>query len=101
MSILLKKYQVYAVDVKNQRNSEAQFNFQLLENEQLRFDSDFFDILLSHHVIEHVNDKTKHLSEIKLILKNSGLAYLGYPNRDSPFMAGHVGNDKLLSFQEL
>jgi SAM-dependent methyltransferase len=95
-----EKNQVYAVDVKDQRKTETQLNFQLVENEHLPFDNGFFDIVFSHHVIEHVNDQTKHLSEIKRVLKKPGLAYLGCPNRSSPFMAGHVGNNKLLDYQD-
>ena len=64
-------------------------------SEQLPFADGSFDVVLSHHVIEHVDDHDLHVSEMRRVLRPDGLAYLGTPNLDSPFMRGHVGNPML------
>ncbi len=92
---------VYGVDIEDKRNDiSSSFQFSLLQDEILPFKDNMFDLVVSHHVIEHVNDQIKHLSEIKRVLKKNGQAYLGCPNKSSPFMAGHVGNDSVLSRKE-
>ena len=92
---------VYGVDVEDKRDdSGSKYQFSLIQDETLPFEENMFDIVISHHVIEHVNNQTKHLSEIKRVLKKDGYAYLGCPNKSSPFMAGHVGNDSVLTWNE-
>lgn len=97
-----KQNTVVGVDVedKPQRVGRLQYSFVLIKDESLPFVEDTFDIVISHHVIEHVSNQSHHLKEIKRVLKRDGAAYLGCPNRASPFMAGHTGNNQLLSFAE-
>ena len=59
------------------------------------------DIVISHHVIEHVRDQGLHLDEMHRVLKAEGVAYLATPNKSSPLMEGHVGNDKVLRYREM
>ena len=92
----------YAVDVSDQRNNkEANFTFRLVSSEKLPFPDASFDIVLSHHVIEHVEDQALHLDEIRRVLKSSGICYLATPNKASPIMEGHVGNNKVLRYNEM
>lgn len=92
---------VQGVDVEDKRNTEdSSFNFSLIADESLPFEDDSFDIVISHHVIEHVHDQRRHLSEMKRVVAPNGIAYLGCPNKSSPFMAGHVGNDSVLTRNE-
>ena len=86
---------VHSVDVKDQRSQKDQFRFYLVEDERLPFEDATFDIVLSHHVIEHVEDQSRHLSELKRVLNQGGIGYLACPNGGSPFMQGHVGNDQV------
>lgn len=93
---------VYSVDVVDQRdNKDASVKFNLIQDEKLPFEDGLFDIVISHHVIEHVEDQGLHLQEITRVLKQDGLIYLGCPNRGSPFMAGHVGNDMVLNLPQM
>lgn len=92
---------VVGVDVEDKRiEKNASFQFVLLENEALPFEDNHFDVVISHHVIEHVNDQKKHMSEIARVLNSHGVAYLGCPNKGSPFMAGHIGNESVLTWEE-
>jgi ubiquinone/menaquinone biosynthesis C-methylase UbiE len=89
-----KQFAIDIVDVRTRKESDLKFTLGLSEN--LPFKPDGFDIVLSHHVIEHVDDQITHLKEIHRVLKPSGLCYLATPNKSSPFMAGHKGNNKVL-----
>ena len=42
-----------------------------------------FDLILSSHVIEHLQSPSQHLTNIYKFLKKSGVAYLGTPNLES------------------
>ena len=99
---LQKDNQVSAVDITDQLAAHCDnIDFSLVTCEKLPFESDTFDIVLSHHVIEHVEDQDKHLSEMIRVVKDSGVIYFGCPNKSSPFMAGHIGNDKVLTLREM
>lgn len=70
-------------------------------SEDLPFAAASFDVVLTHHVIEHVDDQNAHLAEIHRVLAAGGICYLGTPNRDSPFMRGHVGNEMVLRYRQM
>lgn len=92
----------YSVDVQDlRRNKKSKANFFLVTSEKLPFEENFFDIVISSHVIEHVSDQAEHLKEIHRVLKPNGIGYIGTPNKTSPIMEGHVGNDKVLHFKEM
>lgn len=93
---------VYALDIEdNRHNPDNGIPFSLVNDEQLPFENDMFDIVLSHHVIEHVEDQNLHLSEIRRVLKLDGIAYMATPNKSSPIMEGHVGNDLVLRYHQM
>ena len=48
--------------------------------EQLPFAASTFDLVLCHHVLEHVADLTCTLSEISRVLKATGRLYVAVPN---------------------
>ena len=86
-------YNVVSVDVIDQRVVQEGFKFIQVEGEELPFADQSFDVVISNHVIEHVENADFHLSEIKRVLKEDGLAYLATPNRFWPWEAH---NDLLL-----
>lgn len=53
-------------------NADAQF---------LPFKNNIFDGIISHHVIEHIEDDALFIKEVKRTLKAGGFAILGTPNR--------------------
>jgi len=82
---LSKTYDVISVDVTDQRKAFDGYRFVQVSGGELPFADRSFDIVVSNHVIEHVADATKHLSEIERVLKDDGLAYLATPNRLWPW----------------
>ena len=92
----------YGVDVADQRRDDcAPFEFHQVSDEHLPFADATFDLVVSNHVIEHVGDQRRHLTEIARVLKPGGCAYLATPNRSSPIMEGHVGNQQVLRYRQM
>lgn len=50
--------------------------------EEIPFESKSFDVVYSSHVLEHVNDEQKSLSEMKRVLKDDGILIIGMPTSD-------------------
>lgn len=76
--------QVYAVDIIDERQIEERVQFQQVSGTTLPFDANFFDLVISNHVIEHVGtslNQEHHLSEIFRCLDSAGTLYLAVPNR--------------------
>jgi len=93
---------VVGVDIQDSCKPEhRQLPRCLARSEKLPFADRSFDIVISHHVIEHVENHDDHLSEIHRILLPEGICYLGTPNLSSPFMRGHVGNTMVLRYSEM
>ena len=94
---------VYGVDLVDQRNEPTtdDYSFSLVDSEGLPFESALFDIVISHHVIEHTSDQGRHLDEMRRVLSPNGVAYLATPNRSSPLMEGHVGNNSVLRYRNM
>jgi 2-polyprenyl-3-methyl-5-hydroxy-6-metoxy-1,4-benzoquinol methylase len=92
----------HAVDIADRRRVRSTtYDFRLVDSERLPFQDQYFDVVVSHHVIEHVNDQGLHLDEIRRVLKPEGVAYIATPNRSSPIMEGHVGNDRVLRYRNM
>lgn len=101
-SYFARKNEQYGVDISDRRAADSGgFTFKLVCSEELPFEDGFFDIVLSHHVIEHVGNQDLHLEEIRRVLRPGGLAYLATPNKSSPIMEGHIGNDLVLRYRRM
>lgn len=83
-SFIGKKNNVTSVDIVDTRQANKDFSFSLC-TEALPFKNNSFDVVISNHVIEHVQDQQLHISEIKRVLKKDGLLYFATPNKLWPF----------------
>lgn len=75
---------VIATDVIDQRVIKEGYCFVETKDKTLPFTDEYFDVIISNHVIEHVgeeSDQLHHLCEIYRLLKPNGKAYLAVPNR--------------------
>jgi SAM-dependent methyltransferase len=94
--------EVTSVDVQDVRvDPDNGIPFLQVTSEHLPFEDDCFDIVLSHHVIEHVGNQDLHLSEIRRVLMSDGVCYMATPNKSSPVMEGHVGNEMVLRYHDM
>ncbi len=78
------QYKVTAVDIVDSRLIFDGYDFHLVDGVMLPFDSEAFDVVISNHVIEHVGElesQMSHLSELRRVLKKTGVGYLAVPNR--------------------
>lgn len=66
--------------LKNCENYVEQSQKLDIENEALRFDDDFFDIIISFEVLEHLRDPSNYLSEIIRVSKDGALIMFSMPN---------------------
>lgn len=80
--------QAVGLDIEFERTQEArQLAPQVLcgAGERLPFPSNTFDLILSHEVLEHVQDDRQAVREIMRTLKPRGRLVLFVPNRGYPF----------------
>lgn len=71
---------VTAVDVSDER-LVRDTEFHLVRSDRLPFPDGTFDVVISNHVIEHVDVPPRHLLEIRRVLRHPGACYLATPNR--------------------
>jgi SAM-dependent methyltransferase len=84
-SILGEVARVTSVDIEDIRTTLDGFQFVKLHDQNLPFPDRTFDVIISNHVIEHLDDQHKHVSEMARVLKDDGLVYLATPNRIWPW----------------
>ncbi len=101
--------QAIGLDIELERTIEArQLSSQVIcgAGEQLPFPTDSFDLILSHEVLEHVQDDRKAIEEIVRTLRPGGRLVLFVPNRGYPFETHgiywqgkyHFGNIPLVNY---
>lgn len=76
---------LYAVDIDDFKknffeDNGIKFNKIDIEKEKLPFGNNFFDVVLSFHIIEHLNDVDNYLNEIRRVLKKNGIFILVTPD---------------------
>jgi len=77
-------FDVWAVDVEDQRIVTEGYQFRLYDGQKLPFDDELFDVVISNHVIEHVGNRAQqasHISELCRVLRPDGYIYLATPSR--------------------
>lgn len=103
--------EVHGIDIEPEHlrlaiQTVPQAHFQLAACEELPYPDNSFDVLLSHEVIEHVQDDWKTAAEMVRVLKPGGRAILFAPNRLYPFETHghywqgeyHFGNTPLINY---
>jgi SAM-dependent methyltransferase len=76
--------EVDAVDVHDNRLVTDGYRYHQVQDTQLPFADESFDVVLTNHVIEHVGDEQAqraHLAELRRVLRPDGVGYLAVPNR--------------------
>ncbi len=80
--------QAVGLDIEHERACEAHLKTERVvcaAGEHLPFPADYFDLVLSHEVLEHVQDDREALCEIVRALRPGGRLVLFCPNRGYPF----------------
>lgn len=103
--------EIHGIDIEPEHLELAeqavpQAHFQLAACESLPYPDNYFDFLLSHEVIEHVQDDRAAAAEMVRVLKPGGRAIIFAPNRLYPFETHghywqgeyHFGNTPLINY---
>lgn len=81
-------HQAVGLDIEHERTLEAHQEAEQVicgAGEQLPFPDNGFDLVLSHEVLEHVQDDQAAIREIVRVLRPGGRLVLFVPNRGYPF----------------
>ncbi len=100
---------VVGLDIEPERVADTRVHSPLVNvaaGEHLPYLSDYFDLVLSHEVIEHVQDDAITVAEMVRVLKKGGRAIIFCPNRLYPFETHghywrgtyHFGNTPLINY---
>jgi SAM-dependent methyltransferase len=100
---------IYGLDIELDRLQEAKQDDSRVVNaagEHLPFPSESFDLVLSHEVLEHVQDDAAAVREMVRVLRPGGRIVLFCPNRGYPFETHgiywrgkyHFGNIPLVNY---
>ncbi len=100
---------VFGLDIEPERVVDSYQHSPLVQvaaGEQLPYPSNYFDLVLSHEVIEHVADDALSVAEMARVLKTGGRAIIFCPNRLYPFETHghywrgkyHFGNTPLINY---
>ncbi len=80
---------IYSIDInirsKEYLNSEIYFNKCDIENEKLPFEKEFFDVIYSKSVLEHLVKSDNFFKEAKRVLKKNGLLITYTPDWETQF----------------
>lgn len=81
-----KKNNIIGIDINEEwleKSKEIYTNLpiQKMSGDDLEFEDNKFDVVLSFDLLEHIPDTDKHLSEVKRVLKNGGFYLLQTPNK--------------------
>lgn len=79
---LLKNYsnQVYGCDISKEAINNSNIkDLSIISSGKTGYNDDFFDKIISSHVIEHINNLQESIKEIERILKPNGICVLIYP----------------------
>jgi SAM-dependent methyltransferase len=80
--------QAVGLDIEHERTLEARVLAECVvcgAGEKLPFPGNHFDLLLSHEVLEHVQDDRQAIAEMVRVLRPGGRLVLFCPNRGYPF----------------
>lgn len=100
---------VVGLDIEPERAVRSRGHSPLINvaaGEQLPYPADTFDVVLSHEVIEHVDDDRLSVAEMVRVLKPGGRAIIFCPNRLYPFETHghywwgryHFGNTPFINY---
>ena len=85
LSSLNKRKKKFGVEPSKIASQKAKSHGEIICGEYSKdlYQKDFFDVIYTHHVIEHVKNPIKFLENIKYHLKKNGLLIIGTPDFDS------------------
>ena len=99
--------ELFDIELERVRSAQAEVPHSIIAAaEQLPYPADYFDTILSHEVLEHVDDDRAATREMARVLKPGGRMVIFVPNRGYPFETHghywrgkyHFGNTPLINY---
>lgn len=85
---------VYGIDMVTEKTEYKNYVIEQGDAENMRFGNNEFDLLYSYHVLEHVSNPAKVISEMRRVLQDDGQLLIGTPNRRR--LIGYLSGDATL-----
>lgn len=76
------------IDIIAQEEKNGAVQIMKADITKMPFPDNYFSMIYSYHVIEHIPEFDKALSEIFRVMQKSSLLYIGFPNRNR--IAGYI-----------
>jgi len=74
----------FGIDIKDFSGElPKRVSFSIYNGEKLPHQDNYFDIITANHVLEHIQNPKRILTELKRVLKNKGRIYIEVPNKRS------------------
>ncbi len=74
----------FGIDIKDFSGElPKHVSFSIYNGEKLPHQDNYFDIITANHVLEHIQNPKRILTELKRVLKNKGRIYIEVPNKRS------------------
>lgn len=86
--------------IQHKNDLKAHYDFRCAYAEDLPFNDNIFDAIISHDTIEHVRDVKQTLKQCKRVTKKGGLVFLVFPSYYLPFGGAHIGSVTKTPFLE-
>jgi len=80
LSKLFDKANIYeCLDLNNEQDKYSSLNVKKMDICNIDYEDNYFDIVICSHVLEHINDEFKSISELYRVLKPNGMLILQVP----------------------
>ncbi len=80
----------YSSDFENEFIADYNYDITAIASE-----SDFYDLIICYHVLEHIEDDIKAMSELYRVLKPNGICFI-----QTPFKVGDIYEDSSITSKE-
>ncbi|WP_178987744.1 class I SAM-dependent methyltransferase [Winogradskyella schleiferi] len=80
----------YSSDYENEFIADYSYDITAIDSE-----SNFFDLVICYHVLEHINEDLKAMSELYRVLKPNGICYI-----QTPFKNGNIYEDTSITSED-
>ena len=100
LSAVSNKWEKYGIETDEQAikiSTDDSIRFSSLNLIDENYGDSFFDIILMHHVIEHIKNPVTFIDEVKRILRPGGILIIGTPDFDSACARRYGKNFRLLN----
>jgi ubiquinone/menaquinone biosynthesis C-methylase UbiE len=81
LEMINKKYEKYGIDIDQKliqiaKQRDKSSNYKIADSNDLPFENDYFDLVMCHSLLHHLEDPTKTISEIERVVNSDGAIFI-------------------------